>query len=303
MNPRLTVITPIFNRKEYLQRLFHCLDKQTCKDFEWIIVDDGSKELLADEIQEIQRLNECLDYDEDSDLVPRSFAMSYYRKPNGGKHTALNLGVTKARGELCLILDSDDELPPKAIETIVGKWSLLSVSQRQELGGMCFYMAHYNGKRIGSRVLNNVLTDSIDMRYRLRISGDMCEIFRTDILRNFFFPVIQQEKFCPEQLVWFRIAQKYKLKLFNDVVYLRDYLEGGLTNSIVKIRMESPVASCMTYGEMLEYKDIPFIYKIKAAINYWRFHACLHHAGDTTVEWYWYVFKPVGDIMHLLDKR
>ena len=128
------------------------------------------------------------------------------------------------------------------------------------------------------------------------------------MLREIPFPDIEGEKFVPEALVWNRIACKYKLRVFHEVVYYRDYLDGGLTDKIVRIRMTSPIASMMTYAELNSY-DIPFMSKVKAATNYWRFRCCLGpsqpppvwEASVPKLKWWWNWVMPIGKFMHILD--
>ena len=90
------------------------------------------------------------------------------------------------------------------------------------------------------------------------------------MLKEFTFPEIENEKFCPEALLWNRIAQKYDFLFFNKGIYTTQYLEDGLTAKIVKIRMTSPLASMLCYSELATY-SIPLFEKIKANINFWRF--------------------------------
>jgi hypothetical protein len=95
-------------------------------------------------------------------------------------------------------------------------------------------------------------------------------VFRTDVLKQFPFPEFPNEKFCPEALIWNRISQQYKLLFFNEGIYVTEYLEGGLTSNIVRIRMQSPLSSMLCYSE-LSHCDIPLLQKLKAVINFWRF--------------------------------
>ncbi len=136
------------------------------------------------------------------------------------------------------------------------------------------------------------------------VTGDLLEVYKTSVMREFSFPEIENEKFCPESLVWNRIANKYKLFCFNKVVYYRDYLEGGLTSKIVRIRMNSPIASTMTYAEMLDY-NVSLKWKIRSAINYWRFKYCITNKSlkAPAVKCYRKVFQIIGLIIHLKDKR
>lgn len=287
---KVTVFTPTYNRANLLPLLYESLCRQTYVDFEWLIVDDGS----TDNTEEI--INKKLE------IANSKFKVRYFKKGNGGKHTAINFGVKEAEGELFLILDSDDELPPNSIETIVKEYN--KVDGDKTIGGICGYMSHKDGNIIGHPLVDSNV-NSIDLRYKLNVKGDMCEVFRTSVLRDYPFPEISGEKFCPEALVWNRIAQNYKLKVFPKVIYYRDYLEGGLTDNIVRIRMNSPIASMMTYQEMTEYK-VPTCIKIRAAINYWRFKLCYHKQNSSSVgipklqhKWNW--FSPIGLLLHLRD--
>ena len=283
----ITVFTPTYNRAHLLPRLLESLVKQTYRDFEWIIVDDGSSDNTAEVVN---------DWSAD-------FPIRYYRKENGGKHTAINLGVKKSKGELFLILDRDDSLPKDSLEIIAKQND--ACSTKKDCAGVCGLMAHHNGERIGGGFpAEELYESSLYLEYKLGVTSDLLEVFKTSVLKEFPFPEINGEKFCPEVLVWNRIAVKYKLYCFNKVVYYRDYLEGGLTDNIIKIRMESPVATCMTYSEMLAY-SIPIIQKIKAAINYWRFRCCVQTNTPQVprVKYFWRIFRPIGYLMHIKDRK
>ena len=180
----------------------------------------------------------------------------------------------------------------------------MEIKDNPLIGGVCGLMAHHDGTIIGERnALSPMDISSIEMRYKYAFTGDVCEVFKAEVLRDFPFPEIENEKFCPEALVWNRIAQKYKLRFFENVIYYRDYLDGGLTSKIVRIRMNSPIASMMCYAE-LNQLDIPFKEKLKAAVNYWRFRLC--YSGKS---WYprltkvWDFVAPLGWLMHLNDVR
>lgn len=287
---KVTVFTPTYNRGEYLPLIYKCLCEQTCKDFEWLVVDDGSTDATSSIMQRI--IQNSL----------HGFSIQYFFKPNGGKHTAINMGVEKSSGDIFLILDSDDELPPNAVDDVINEYK--TIADDNNCGGVCGLMAHRNGKLIGSGFpIDSFEANSLDLRYKYNVIGDLIEVFKTDVLREFPFPEIHGERFCPEALIWNRIAQKYKLKCFNKVVYHRDYLDGGLTDNIVKIRMKSPIASMMCYAE-LSKMDIPFKQKLKAAINYWRFRFCLKGKQDIpNISWFWLVVIPIAFVMHINDLK
>ncbi len=302
----ITVFTPTYNRAHLLPRVYESLCKQTFRDFEWVIVDDGSvddtKSLSLTLIPEHSSPTRSLSRREGT-----FFPIRYFRQENGGKHRAINRGVKEARGELFLILDSDDTLPERSLELINHYYQ--QIKDDASFGGVCGYMAHHDGTMIGHGCDVPVLdTNSIDLRYKYHVVGDMLEVFRTAVLREIPFPDIEGEKFVPEALVWNRIACKYKLRVFHEVVYYRDYLDGGLTDKIVRIRMTSPVASMMTYAELNSY-DIPFMSKVKAAINYWRFRCCvapslpppIWEAFVPKLKWWWNWVMPIGKFIHILD--
>ena len=100
-----SVFTPLYNRAHLIYRIFISLCNQTNKDFEWIIVDDGSTDKSEEVIAKLNKKT-------------HNFRIRYIYQENGGKHRAINKGVREAEGELFMILDSDDSLPPTAIETI-----------------------------------------------------------------------------------------------------------------------------------------------------------------------------------------
>ena len=293
--PFISILTPTYNRGKLLLPLYDSLKNLTFKDFEWLIVDDGSEDdteqyalsWIAHNIQNAE------------------FPIRYIKKSNGGKHTAINRGVREANGELILILDSDDTLPEDSLATIAHYYE--QCKGYKDCAGVCGLMAHHDGQLIGSGFPKDPMYESaLQFRYAKKgnVTGDLLEVYKTSVMREFPFPEIENEKFCPESLVWNRIANKYKLFCFNKVIYYRDYLEGGLTSKIVRIRMNSPIASTMTYAEMLAY-DISLKWKIRSAINYWRFKYCIKNKSlkAPTVKWYWRLFQLVGLLIHLKDNR
>jgi len=283
-----TIFTPTYNRAHLLARAYQSLVSQNFQDFEWLIVDDGS----TDETEAVVR-----GFIDDGKLDIR-----YIKKPNGGKHTAINLGAREARGELFFILDSDDKLPTDALEKTAHYWQ--QIRDDSSFAGLCGLDAYFDGRVVGGGLPQTTIDcTSLEIRFSYGVKGDLKEVFRTSVLRECPFPEIPGERFCPEALLWNRIAQKYKLRFFNEVIYQCEYQDGGLTDRIVRIRMDSPVASTTTYQEMTTY-NIPFAQKVKAAINYWRFYPCLKDkqlAPRLSTMWIW--TRPIGCLMHNRDKK
>lgn len=304
----ITIFTPTYNRASLLPRLFESIMQQNVRDIEWIIVDDGSTDNTEMVVKGF--------------LAPElaTFPIKYYRKTNGGKHTAINYGVNKAQGELFFIVDSDDILPAGAIRTVRNVWD--EVKHQQEYGGVCGLDGNMKtGTIIGSGIPNDSQSSTMSLadgshiryidgnnmaiRFDRGVAGDMKEIYRTSVLKEFPFPEIPNERFCPEVLVWNRIGTKYKLRYFHHVIYLAEYQADGVTAGITKARRNSPIATMMTYQEMTEY-DIPFKWKARSAINYWRFGVCAFKRlkfkiGSPTIHAKWFIFIPVGIIYYFID--
>ena len=213
--------------------------------------------------------------------------------------------MKEAKGELFFIADSDDLLPINALEIVAKRYE--EIKDDASFAGVCGLDGTFDGKVIGSGLPQDVIDgSSIEVRFQYGVTGDMKEVFRTDVLKEFPFPEIEGERFCPEILLWNRISTKYKLRYFNKVIYLAEYQSDGISAGIVKARMKSPIAAMMTYAEMLNY-GVPFTVKVKAAINYWRFRFCANHLDDSInypkLEWCWNWTMPIGGGVHLKDIR
>lgn len=256
--PRITIFTPTYNRAYILPRLYESLVAQTCRDFEWIVVDDCSTddtEALLNSWAAESRIN-----------------MRYFRMAqNHGKHAAINRGVTEARAPWFFIVDSDDHLLENAVE-----WAVACTDRAAsdpEIGGISGTRIHLDGTRIGSpKSFDDLECLPTELTLKYGITGDMAEIWRTDVLRSLPFPVYKGEKFCPEALIWFRIADRgLRVRYYCHPTYVCEYLGDGLTASIVRQRARSPKASALFYSEMAHRPIISTAQHIKAAINFWRF--------------------------------
>lgn len=250
----ITIFTPTYNRANLLPRIYNSLKLQTNKNFEWLVVDDGSTDNT-----------ECIFR---NFMSEEKMPLRYYKKVNGGKNTAINMGVTFAKGEYILILDSDDRLTPDAIAFVSAE--LEKISRNDRIAGVAGRRIYENGCIVGRPILQTIVSNSLNIRYRHHITGDLVEIFKTNVLKEFPFPEHENEKFCPEVLVWNRIAQQYDLVFTNKGFYITEYLPGGITDNMFNTLKESPIATTTTYAELSGY-DIPLWFRIRACINYWRY--------------------------------
>jgi glycosyltransferase involved in cell wall biosynthesis len=284
----ITVFTPTYNRAHLLRRLYESLCAQSFLNFEWLIVDDGS-------IDDTEKVIQAF-------IDEGKINIRCIKQENGGKHRAINRGVREAEGELFFIVDSDDQLPSNALQIICDTYS--AIKDDDSFGGISGLDCYVDGNLVGSGLPQDTLDcNSLDIRYKYHVTGDLSEVFRTDVMKEFPFPEIEGEKFCPEVLIWNRIAQKYKLRYINKSIYVAEYQKDGLTSNIVKIRMKSPIATMMCYAEFVN-QCIPFLQKIKSSINYWRFRFCAKNGmikPKLDLKWAWTM--PIGFLMHLKDLK
>lgn len=253
----ITVLTPTYNRSKLLGNLFHSLLIQNNYDFEWIIVDDGSTDDTKTIVEEFNPQGK--------------FLIHYIRKNNGGKHTAINIGLEKAQGKFIFIVDSDDFLLPNSIALLNG-W-IKEMPNDPNIIGVCGRCVYPDGSVIGSRFdFPITVCDSITIRQKYKIRGDLAEVYRTSILKKYPFPEFPNERFLSEAVVWNRIAsQGYKLVYRNVPIKVCEYLPQGLSRNIRHLHRASPKGTMLFYNEIIRAPKFNRSSKIKAAINYWRY--------------------------------
>lgn len=258
---KVTIITPAYNRAEYLVRLYKSLVRQTDKTFQWLIVDDGS----SDNTEQIV-----------NNFKEHGFRLDYVRKQNGGKHTALNYSHKFIKGELSCIVDSDDLLTEDAIESIKTAWNKYSGQKR--IGVICFLRGDVNKNPINNHFPDKpIISNHIDFRVNGERNGDCCEVIKSDILKEFPFPEYKGEKFLGESYLWNNAGYKYDTVYINKVIYICDYLEGGLTKSGRKLRLMCPyggMADCNSYFRTVRKRKVKHKILAKEAILFVCYGKC-----------------------------
>lgn len=224
---KITILTPSYNRAHTLPALYESLLKQDTDVFEWLVVDDGSTDATRKLVEGWQGEGKI--------------SIRYLHKQNGGKHTALNEGIRLIESELTFIVDSDDWLPENAVEII-----LQYHEKYREMEGLCGYsfLRFYPDGKVNDAFYpqDEWIDTYINARINAGIAGDKAEVFFTDVLRQYPFPVYEGEKFVPEDLIWVQMSGPYKMVHINRCVYISDYLEGGLTCSGKRMKIHSPKA-------------------------------------------------------------
>ena len=248
----VTILTPTYNREYTLKDTYNSLLNQTNKSFEWIIVDDGSTDNTRMLVKNIKKENK-LD-------------IKYIYKENGGKHTALNLGIEKASGKYILILDSDDTLLPDCVDLVEKKWN--NYEDNSKIACLSFLKVFPNNEIIGKKYSEEeTISNHIDFRYNRSLLGDMCEIFKTEVLKKYPFPVFNNERFLSETLIWNKIALDYNTVYINKPIYVASYLNDGLSKNYLKLVYNNPIGASEN-SNMFLIKRFKLKIRIKNAILY-----------------------------------
>lgn len=248
--PYLSIITPLYNRADLLSRCYDSLRRQSDFDFEWIIVDDGST-------------------DEPEPIVKRfatdHFPITFLQKENGGKHTALNAAHPYIHGKFVLILDSDDFLTDTAVQQVKCAWCRFDATA--EIGIVTFL------KGPSETTPNCYAADEaipVDiMRYKRTIvhSSDCCEVIRAELFTKYPFPVFENERFISECALWNRVSFTHKCVYINQVIYICEYLDGGLTKSGRALRIRNPLGGMFISDLRMDQKNY-FTQRIKYGLLY-----------------------------------
>ena len=257
---KLSIITPTYNRAHTLPRCFESLCQQTCKDFEWIIVDDGS----SDNTQSVI-----------SSFYTDAFLITKVQKGNGGKHTALNTAHSYINGDYVLILDSDDFLTDTAVEEVLRAWAVYDSDNK--IGVVTFLRADTNYQPLCVVDKYETPVDFLPVNRKIIISSDCCEVIRTSLFMQFPFPVFPGEKFISECALWNRVGQHYKCVYINSVIYVCKYLEGGLTNSGRKMRIRNPKGGMFTSNLRMDWRN-SLKERLKAGLLF-TCYGCFAHIG------------------------
>ncbi len=263
MSKLIAILTPTYNRAKLLPDLYLSLTKQTCFDFKWYIIDDGS----TDNTQEVVK-----------SFSNEKFEIYYCSKENGGKHTACNVGFSLIDEELTFIVDSDDMLTPDAVEHIAKDWQ--KYKGIDNIAGLSYHKLTKSGEIVGNAYVGGdvVVSSYIDMRINNHVSGDSAEIFKTKILNALRFPEIDGEKFLSEAILWNEIANRgYNLVYIQKGIYYCEYLPGGLTSQGRIKQLQNPKGT-MLHAKSYLSKGIKLSIRAKYMLMY---IALVRFAGAT----------------------
>lgn len=225
---KITLFTSTYNRAYIINTLYESIKRQTFRNFEWVIIDDGSTDNTE------QTVKQWIDSNND-------FPIRYFKVENGGKCRAINKGLKLANGEMFFVMDSDDYLTDDACEKI-NNW----MESIRDLKDFCGIVANGGQTLIETRNTvwkNDPTTPWFNKPYRdatfleryeeatdYPIDGERAEVIWTDIFKKYPYPEFEGETFVTECIPWNRMAHDgYKIRVFEDIIWIWEYLEDGLT--------------------------------------------------------------------------
>ena len=240
---KITVFTPTYNRAYIIEKLYRSLQRQTFRDFEWLIVDDGSSDNTAEIVAAWQQ-------------EVNDFPIRYYKKENGGKCRAINYGVDRAEGELFFNVDSDDYLTDDALEK-VSAW----VDTLPKDGSFCGVVGN-----LGTAP-DQTPNTPLDAPYRdatllerytdftvKPIDGERAPVFFTEIQKRYKYPEFNGEKFVTPAVTWNRMAHDgYKVRVFDDIIWVYEYQPDGLTANVGRNFIKNPQGAGLWQREKAKF--------------------------------------------------
>lgn len=225
----LTVFTPAYNRAHTIGRTYESLLRQTCKDFEWLVVDDGStdntRELVEGWAQE------------------GKISIRYIWQKNQGMHGAHNTAYANISTELNVCIDSDDYMPDDAVEIIVSFWkNNYRDEDKDRIAGIIGLDADTSGNVLGAEFPQDLKETTLRDYYEvLGGSGDKKLVYRTEVVKKYPpYPLFEGEKYVGLALLYNMIDEDYKLLVCNQVMVNVDYQPEGSSFSMWKQYWNNP---------------------------------------------------------------
>ncbi len=253
----LTVFTPAYNRAHTLPRTYESLCQQNCKDFVWLIVDDGSSDNTAELVRQWQSRD-------------NGFEIRYVYKENGGMHTAHNTAYENIETELNVCIDSDDKLAPGAVEKILQKWDEV---KHRGYAGIIGLDSDFTGNVIGKGFPEGLTETTVIGYYAAGGSGDKKLVYRTDIINQYpAYPVFEGEKYVALSYKYRLIDQTYKMAVLDEILCNVEYQPDGSSGTMWKQYLKNPKGfafwrrTCMQYPYSAKRLVIDCIHYVSSSL-------------------------------------
>lgn len=253
----LTVFTPTYNRAHTLERTYQSLCRQTCQDFEWLIIDDGSTDNTAELVDKWKQ--------------EANFKIIYIYQENQGMHGAHNTAYRNITTELNTCIDSDDYMPDDAVECIIKFWHTFG---EDKYAGFIGLDQREDGTIIGGSLPSVPIATTLYDYYASGGSGDKKLVYRTDIITKYpEYPIFEGERYVGLGYKYMLIDQDYKLLTFNHPLVVVEYQADGSSNNMYRQYWNNP-------------RGFAFIRKtdmLYAKTKKHRFKACIHYVSSSII--------------------
>jgi glycosyltransferase involved in cell wall biosynthesis len=224
MAKTLTIFTPAYNRAYTLHLGYEALLRQTCKDFEWLIVDDGSTDNTRELVE--------------GWIAEGKIDIRYHYQENQGMHGAHNTAYSLIETELNTCIDSDDYMPDDAVEKIVTFWK---EHGSDKYAGIIALDADFDGKIIGTQFPEGMKSTTLGGFYEKGGKGDKKLIYRTEVIKRYPpYPIFQGEKYVSLGYKYQLIDQDYELLTLNEVLVKVEYRTDGSSLNMFRQYIKNP---------------------------------------------------------------
>lgn len=233
---KISVITPTYNRKDTLGKLYNSiLNNLQCDiEIEWLIMDDGSTDGTEEYIQKFKE--------------EKKICIKYYKQENQGKMKAINNLVPYADSDFLVECDSDDYFTENAFKTIKNNCIL-----KEKIYAYVFLKSNEKNEIIGNEFKsNNFKSKMFDLYYKQGINGDKALVYNTKIRKQYKYKIEEGENFSTEARLHHEMDGKYDVLCFNEIVMICKYQEDGYSKNIKNIFKKNPNGYFKFFEEMLK---------------------------------------------------
>lgn len=244
---KVSILTTVFNRSSNLNKLYDSLTKQTKFNFEWIIVDDFSTDNTLQTAQSIQSQEKTFDI-----IVLKN-------NKNVGKTFSLNKAIECAKGEVTLIIDSDDYAMPNMIDHITCSWLKENRLTDEMLAEIVYERITPGGSPVQSNFPRLVRQNIVKHRYGNGLMGDYAETYKTKILKQYRFPKFNDETFLSEEFIWIEIGKKYDGIFLHEGLYISEYKNDGITVNSKRNMWLNPIGVTKVYEKRMSVDSKLFL--------------------------------------------
>ncbi|HEY2420685.1 MAG TPA: glycosyltransferase family 2 protein [Neobacillus sp.] len=248
----LTIFTPTFNRAFCLENCYKSLLRQTCKEFVWLIIDDGSTDGTKTLV--------------DSWIEENLIKINYLWQENQGMHGAHNTAYRLIQTELNMCIDSDDFIPDQAVEKIVSFWREFGCDQFSGIIGLDSNIDHHV---IGTKLPEGLKSSTLfDLYHKHGVVGDKKLVYRTLLTRKYPYPLFPNEKYVGLDYKYYKIDEEYEMLLFNENLCIVEYLADGSSQNMFQQYRKNPKGFAFYRKEMMKLPFASISFKFRQAIHY-----------------------------------